>query len=257
MTQAVVTQVQFGNLERVLVGGDLSRLNEVERVQYVQQLCVSLGLNPLTKPFEYITLQGKLTLYAKKDATEQLRKIHKVSITIKSREQVGDIFIVTAQAKMPDGREDESVGAVTTAGLKGDNLANAYMKCESKAKRRVTLSICGLGILDESELDTIPARQKGDASLPSMAAAISQANADAEEMARENGTDQSQGYRIPFGKFRLRSLEEVGPRDLASYIDYLEKARDKTGKPFTSQVQEFIDMASAYIAAFENGEMAT
>jgi len=30
------------------------------------------------------------------------------------------------------------------------------MKCETKAKRRATLSICGLGMLDESELETIP-----------------------------------------------------------------------------------------------------
>jgi hypothetical protein len=31
------------------------------------------------------------------------------------------------------------------------------MKCETKAKRRVTLSICGLGMLDEAELDTVNA----------------------------------------------------------------------------------------------------
>ena len=30
------------------------------------------------------------------------------------------------------------------------------MKAKTKAKRRVTLSICGLGILDESEADTMP-----------------------------------------------------------------------------------------------------
>jgi hypothetical protein len=30
------------------------------------------------------------------------------------------------------------------------------MKAETKSKRRVVLSICGLGFLDESELDTIP-----------------------------------------------------------------------------------------------------
>ena len=28
------------------------------------------------------------------------------------------------------------------------------MKCETKAKRRVTLSICGLGMLDETEVET-------------------------------------------------------------------------------------------------------
>jgi hypothetical protein len=36
------------------------------------------------------------------------------------------------------------------------------MKAESKAKRRVTLSICGLGMLDESETDTIGAYKKVD-----------------------------------------------------------------------------------------------
>jgi hypothetical protein len=40
--------------------------------------------------------------------------------------------------------------------LKGDALANALMKAETKAKRRVTLSIAGLGWLDETELETIP-----------------------------------------------------------------------------------------------------
>ena len=30
------------------------------------------------------------------------------------------------------------------------------MKAETKAKRRATLSICGLGLLDESEVETIP-----------------------------------------------------------------------------------------------------
>jgi hypothetical protein len=41
-------------------------------------------------------------------------------------------------------------------GLQGDALANALMKAETKSKRRVTLSICGLGMLDETEMETIP-----------------------------------------------------------------------------------------------------
>jgi hypothetical protein len=42
--------------------------------------------------------------------------------------------------------------AVAVKGLIGEALANAYMKSETKAKRRVTLSIMGLGLLDESEI---------------------------------------------------------------------------------------------------------
>ena len=35
---------------------------------------------------------------------------------------------------------------------------NAKLKAITKAKRRVTLSICGLGFLDETEIETIPTR---------------------------------------------------------------------------------------------------
>ena len=41
-------------------------------------------------------------------------------------------------------------------GLKGEALANALMKAETKAKRRVTLSLCGLSWPDESEVESIP-----------------------------------------------------------------------------------------------------
>src|SRR5690606_14334225 len=40
-----------------------------------------------------------------------------------------------------------------------DELANALMKAETKAKRRATLSICGLGMMDESEIETVEGAQ--------------------------------------------------------------------------------------------------
>lgn len=143
-------------IELALISGDLSKLTADERLSYYNKTCESLGLNPLTKPFAYIQLNGKLTLYALRDATDQLRKLHRVSIAIVARDRIEDVYVVTARASLPDGRVDESTGAVTLGNLKGDNLANALMKAETKAKRRVTLSIVGLGILDESELETVP-----------------------------------------------------------------------------------------------------
>ena len=150
-----VTETPADLMEKVIIGGDLSKLQPAERLNYYADVCRSVGLNPLTKPFEYITLNGKLTLYAKRDCTDQLRAIHSVSCQITSRELVGDIYVVTARAKDRRGREDESTGAVNLKGKGGDDLANAYMKAETKAKRRVTLSICGLGLLDESEVADI------------------------------------------------------------------------------------------------------
>ena len=152
----VVPIDQYSMVEKVVVQGDLAALSPQERLAYYKQVCESVGLNPLTRPFEYIKLNNRLTLYAKRDATDQLRSIKGVSIKIVGREKVDDLYIVTAQATDKTGRTDESVGAVNLAGLKGEYAANAIMKAETKAKRRVTLSIAGLGFLDETEVASIP-----------------------------------------------------------------------------------------------------
>lgn len=149
-------------IERVVVGGDLAKLSAEERVNYYRLVCESVGLNPLTRPLEYITLNGKLTLYARKDATDQLRQNNQVSITITAREFGEGCYIVTSRATLPSGRTDESIGAVPIENLKGEARANAMMKCETKAKRRVTLSICGMGMLDETEIETIPSARPAD-----------------------------------------------------------------------------------------------
>lgn len=143
-------------IERVVMTGDLSKLEPADRLTYYARVCDSVGINPLTKPFDYLNLNGKLVLYANRGATEQLRRVHGVSIKIVAREKVDDLYIVTAQATDKTGRADEAIGAVNLSGLKGEALANATMKAETKAKRRVTLSLCGLGMLDETETVTIP-----------------------------------------------------------------------------------------------------
>ena len=143
-------------LEHVLLGGDLAKLTPSQRLSYYRATCESLGLNPLTRPLAYLNLSGRLTLYALKDATEQLRKRHGVSITALTSQRLDDVFVVTATATDRTGRQDAATGAVPIASLKGEALANGLMKAETKAKRRVTLSICGLGLLDETELATIP-----------------------------------------------------------------------------------------------------
>jgi len=149
-------QLSAQALENVLISGDLSKLSPADRMGYYQAVCNSLGLNPLTKPFDYITLNGRLQLYALKAATDQLREKHNISIVITNKEMVDDIYVVTAMATMPDGRTDTDDGAVSVSGLRGEAHANALMKTVTKAKRRVTLSISGLGMLDESEAETIP-----------------------------------------------------------------------------------------------------
>jgi hypothetical protein len=146
-------------IERVLMTGDLGKLTAEQRVVYYNAVCKSIGLNPLTRPFDYLNLNNKLVLYARKDATEQLRNMRGISLQIASREVIEGVYVVTATATMKTTlgiRTDEATGAVAIENLKGDAKANAMMKAETKAKRRVTLSICGLGMLDETEVETIP-----------------------------------------------------------------------------------------------------
>jgi hypothetical protein len=143
-------------VEAVIAAGDLSKLTPDQRNTYYLTVCQSIGLNPMTRPFEYIVLNGKLTLYARKDATDQLRAIRSVSIT---RCDVSlsdpDYVIVTTEARDASGRTDIDVGVVSRKDMRGD-LGNVIMKSVTKSKRRVTLSLCGLGMLDETEVETIP-----------------------------------------------------------------------------------------------------
>jgi hypothetical protein len=141
-------------MELVLGKGNLTQLTSPQRVEYLAKVCSGLGLNPLTRPIQFMELGGKTVMYATRDCTDQLRRIHGVSLEIVSRERADDLYIVTVRATLGD-RRDEATAAVPIMNLKGENLANAIMKAESKAKRRVTLSICGLGLLDESEVESV------------------------------------------------------------------------------------------------------
>ena len=162
MTQEITRQEMMMPqvMETVMMAGDLGKLTPKQRLDYYGHVCASMQLNPLTKPFDYISLNGKLTLYATKNCTDQLRSRDSVSIKISNRQVLNGIYLVTVAASTPDGRVDESTGAVNVEGLKGEFLANAYMKAETKAKRRATLSICGMGLLDELEVDDTPSSRR-------------------------------------------------------------------------------------------------
>lgn len=154
-------------VERVLISGDLTPLSSEQRLNYYKAVCASLGLNPLTKPFDYIAFKEtdssppRLQLYARKDCSEQLRRMYGVGVTGLRREISDGMCIVEAQVMDKTGKTDYATGVVPLSkwkdgkvvALQGKELANAIMKAETKAKRRATLSICGLGFLDESELD--------------------------------------------------------------------------------------------------------
>lgn len=147
---------------QLILAGDLSKLNATDRVAYYRGYCERIGLDPFTKPFDILRLNGKEVLYLTRSGAQQLNKLHGVSHQITAREVIaGEVYQVTARATLPDGRHTESIGAVSVAGMKGENYCNAIMKAETKAKRRSTLDLLGLGILSEEEAVGIPGTTTG------------------------------------------------------------------------------------------------
>lgn len=172
-------------LSQLIVDGNLASLTSQQKLKYYDELCKSVNLNPLTRPFEFHEMgygkEKKLVLYANKGCAEQLRALHNVSVDKVEHKKEDGLYLVTAHVRMGD-RTDVSTGVIPfcepqslkkwdtrqngyiftpnpEAGksLPLNDLANLIMKTETKAKRRATLSICGLGsILDESEIETIP-----------------------------------------------------------------------------------------------------
>jgi hypothetical protein len=174
-------------MDAILQQGDMSKLSIQQRSQFIYKMAERLGLNPLTKPFDIINLNGKLTLYANRTASDQLRQIHNIStrvlysgplllcdpgeirpdISPKDIPRDDSVYQVIVLLQGRNDRDEDketppspprsemAVGCVGIAGLKGEALANAIMKCHTKALRRGTLSFAGLGFLDELEIESV------------------------------------------------------------------------------------------------------
>lgn len=248
----VSTPLAPETIEKVLLNGDLKALRPAERINYYNSLCESLTMNPLTRPFDYLDLNGRLVLYPNKGGGEQLRQIRKVSIQITAREKIGDVYVVTARARLPDGREDEATGAVEITNVRGEKLANAYMKAETKAKRRVTLSICGLNMVDDSEVDSIEgARRVSREEAESMPTATYQEREVAPTAPAPSNSQSSDpwDYRLPTswktnGGKSLRELGLDGVMGVVSWLKSLDRLSPKN--------QEILDTCDLALKTRQN-----
>lgn len=234
-------------MEQVITKGDLKELTPEQRARYYVEVCTSMGLNPLTRPFEYITLNGKLTLYATKAATDQLRGLRGVGIQIVDRERLDDLYVVTATAQTPDGRADSDIGAVNVKGLTGEALANAMMKATTKAKRRVTLSLCGLGWLDESEVDSIAGAHRPAVNIetgeitetPTKLRELPRGKqAKPEHVVADDMTDQEYGNRV---------AEALTNKNGVAYKDLVAAAGDQFGRWAVLYEQADTDKARQWV----------
>jgi len=143
-------------------GKDTGSLTAQQRAGYVTALCRALRLNPLTSPVQFIKLNGKEVLYVTRTATDQLAAIHGLNRkTVRGPEIVDiagtKIAICAVEVTLPNGRSETATATLPVA-----DPAMLYMKLETKAKRRGTLAILGLGLLAEEEAESIPGAERVD-----------------------------------------------------------------------------------------------
>src|SRR3974390_2503620 len=138
-------------IARFVTDGDLKGLSQEQRVSYYNYRCQQAGLDPAAKPFDLLSLNGKLVLYANATCTQQLCANRKLTVEIVRKGRVEELYVVCARVTDKEGRSTDNMGAVPLGGKKADDLANALMKATTKAIRRPALAHCGVGMLDETE----------------------------------------------------------------------------------------------------------
>lgn len=154
------TRDESAMVDSLVTRGDWSGLNPAERARVYTAVCKQHGLNPMSQPFAFLRLNGKEVLYANRGATDQLAAMHHVNRKIIDGPKIVDICgtkvaLCTAEASLPNGRTETATATLPVA-----DPVNLYMKLETKAKRRATLSILGLGMMDEMETETIPGAER-------------------------------------------------------------------------------------------------
>jgi hypothetical protein len=138
---------------------DLDSLSEDQKQQYYLSACEYLGLPPELNVLSFKLMDmgdgaRRLVLYAKKGATDIIRKNLGISVTgLKKEPGAGEVtWIATGQNK--EGRTEMSSGTKSLEGLRGKMLEDAIAWAQTKALRRMTLQFAGGGILDESEIES-------------------------------------------------------------------------------------------------------
>lgn len=150
-----------------LVGASINQLGTEQKAKLAWDFSTALGLDPTLNPISFISFRDKKEIpYLTRGATDSLRKIWGISLSVHSLEWSQSVYTVLCEARYYDTdvkreRVDFGTGVVNCHGLSGNAVANAMMRAETKSKRRATISILGLaGLIDEIELDTIDGYKK-------------------------------------------------------------------------------------------------
>ena len=226
-------------VESLALRGDISGLSPQDRIRYYLKTCKELGLNASAQPFAFLRLSGKEVMYPTRGATDQLARIHGVNREIIDGPKVIDLAgskVLFAVCRASIGQRVETATAAVPLPTGAENICNAVMKTETKARRRATLAILGLALQDESELDTIPRSQREEIPTPTR-----------EELARAEAEDVEVVEAEDVEVVEAEPAEEPAKRLTA---ESLIASLGRCGS--TGEVARVWHAARADVAAWEN-----
>src|SRR3990167_4493203 len=96
----------------LVTNGDCSKLSDNQKLQYYKARCDAAGLDPRAQPFQFISLSGKMVLYALKGCTDQLAAKHGIVCEVLDQRTEEGIRTVTVRARAKDGRQTDEIGCV-------------------------------------------------------------------------------------------------------------------------------------------------
>lgn len=250
MSKAIIPRNKIDAIEKLLAQGDLAPMLPEQRLDYMRTMCKLLGISMLGTPFDFIKFQGQVKMYANSKCAAQLRAVYKISIKIVSCERVDGLYVTNLEARTGKGREDADIGAINIKGLSGEALANAMMKGVTKGKRRVTLSLCGLGMLDADtakEIAEMEAKQKSERAVEETTEKLAQTTERPEfEENRPQGPSVSPeaansnprpNYVLKAGKIKGKTLDQVPVKKLQDWVKWYE-GQVQAGKSLHADIQD-------------------
>lgn len=156
---AVISQDDIAIIERLALTGDLTSLTPEMRMRHYMARCEALGLDPRTKPFDYIKdkSSGKTVLYPNATAAQQIGRQMQLSSRVTLREWLDkDTYMVECEVSGPGGRAVRAAAIrymFNTSGsaYAGQQRANKMMGAETSAHRRAVAAYCGFALPDADE----------------------------------------------------------------------------------------------------------
>jgi hypothetical protein len=138
------------------LNGSVSHFDKSQKQALLSKLCITLGLNEELQPFRiYSNTRGEEYIYATKECCAQLRhreciSIHEIGEPIFANSTIS----VRVKGSNKHGRESWEIGSVgVVPELSPSQVAHGVMTAVTKAKRRLTLCLSGLGVLADVELE--------------------------------------------------------------------------------------------------------